>query len=196
MGWTFRARKVSDPEAQKNFDQLASFLGSGTKLTRVTALPSAPADGDEYTLVVDTKTEWHIKYRSDTGKWSVLGGPPLYAEQTNYSSTDATTNTAFVAPPTNAGPSVTIPFAGDYDVTVAGQIVGKGALSYQIGVTVASDDDSVTTATTSANELQEVTRRKTGLAAGTGLNARIRSVDGASTQFMRRRLRAMPARLG
>ena len=106
---------VADPGAQRNFDALEGLLVP--KL--VSALPSAPVDGQEVYYVADATNGvvWHLRYRAASPsayKWEFAGGPPLHAEvetEQGLSSPGSWLDLATV------GPDVTLPRAGDYMVS-------------------------------------------------------------------------------
>lgn len=127
-------------------------------------------------VVYDTGTSgvrWTFVYDTSDGTtypWLFVGGPPLYAAV----ETQETTSSATYAALATAGPSITLPLAGDFDVSIgmSGWSNSIGALaymSYDIGATGAVDADSVrhqedTAGTTSPVHVMR-TRRKTGLTA-------------------------------
>jgi len=170
-------------------------------LPRVTALPSAPADGFELVYIADDTNgvEWHLKYKSSetTYKWRVLAGPPLFAEVTTDESTSSTTYTAL----TTAGPSITLPLTGDYDIDhgalIWATLANTGvSMSYDIGGTGASDNDRAYYETQgSGGDLTPVisSRRKTGLTAVT-LTSKYKTNAGTA-HIQRRWIRARPVRV-
>jgi hypothetical protein len=90
-------------------------------------LPSSPVDGQECYYVVDATNGvvWHLKYRAGSAsahKWELVGGSPLLVLTTAVA-TAAAANTTY-----NLSTSlVTIPLAGDYLVSAAGQGTGSTA---------------------------------------------------------------------
>lgn len=179
----------------------------------VTALPTtgpgggALADGQECYYKPDPtnatgngNVAWHLKYESSSGKWYRIGGPPLVAEVLTQESVASVAYTTL----TTAGPNLTIPLAGDYDVTIeydafispAG--AGEHWMSYQVGATAASDADGAPKSNWATNGEQGMasrTRRKTGLAAAVVLSSRYRTTAGTGF-FLNRVLRVLPVRVG
>lgn len=165
-----------------------------------TSLPASPSDGQEYVLV-DSITaptyQWRFRYNSGSAsayKWEFVGGADLYAEVT---ATDNIASATYVAIGT-AGPSITVPRAGDYDVEIGAHFaVGKAAslarMSYDIGATGAVDLDSIaaTSATVAGGQLYDYAaasrlRRKTGLAASTALVSKYLSGDTTAAVYYAR----------
>jgi hypothetical protein len=128
-------------------------------------------------------------------KWVFMGGPALFAEVTTVQGTASTT---FVALAT-AGPSITVPRAGDYDVEIGCRVenasTASAVHSYDIGGTGAVDADGVIHATTLNNGPQGGRpRRKTGLAASTALVSKYRTTAGTA-MFSNRWMRVTPVRV-
>ena len=102
-----------------------------------TALPASPVDGQEF-ILTDSLTAptytWRLRYLAAkaSNKWVFVGGSPLYVEVTNP---DGTASATYVALAT-AGPSITVPVAGDYFVGIgfqpSGQATAQG-IFYMIG---------------------------------------------------------------
>ena len=90
---------------------------------RVTSLAGLNIiDGAEVYYVVDAAKGiiWHLRLNVASGlpyQWEFVGGPPLYAEVLT-SETNAVSTYAGL---TTAGPSITVPAAGDYDVEVGAE---------------------------------------------------------------------------
>ena len=171
----------------------------------VSALPSAPNDGDEIYYLADATNGvvWHLKYRAaEVGsyKWYFVGGSPLEAFVDTRETRAAAVSFAAL---TTAGPTVTVPLDGDYDVQVgsihfcasstftvhsfdvggAGALESDGALT-TIRAPAASDQWSVTGSV----------RRKT-LAAATALTSKYKATPNAA-EFMSRWMSVRPVRVG
>ena len=156
-------------------------------------------DGDEVYLEVDATNgiEWHLVYRSAeaTYKWRFLGGPPMSAE---VATDETTASTAFAALAT-AGPSIGLPRAGDYEITVqsaqAGAADSGTSHSYDIGVTGAVDADAAQAniATLNFYGTPSHGRRKAGLTA-VSLVSKYKTSSGAA-HFQGRCMTARPVRL-
>jgi len=171
----------------------------------LSALPGSAIDGQEIMYLADSTNGvgWHLKYRAaEAGsfKWYYIGGPPLVAVQ---AALDSITSTTYAAPPTNAGPSITVPLAGDYDVRVrfrgdANAANGNCFYSYAVGATAAIDGDAAALAV-SASTVDSITSvkrtRKTGLAAATALAARYK-VGGGTGRAYEREMQVWPVRVG
>jgi hypothetical protein len=116
------------------------------------ALPGSPANGDKI-LFVDSTTAptyaWLLQYISAkaSNKWQFMGGSPASSEVATSESTTSATYAAL----TTAGPSFTLPVAGDYEVSIGAYFVPTAAddidqtarMSYDIGGTGAVDADSI-----------------------------------------------------
>jgi hypothetical protein len=171
-----------------------------------TALPGSPVDGQEYVLVDSTTNpsyQWRFRYNAGSSsayKWEYVGGAPAYSE---INTSEGTTSLTYAAL-TTIGPSVTLPRAGDYDVTLGTRLFASATgvtvyMSYDIGATAAADADAVTLYATSVSGVSNSAavsrlRRKPGLTA-VSLTAKYR-VDAASTgTFSARWLAAIPVRV-
>ena len=83
-----------------------------------TSLPTAPVDGQEFTLVDSLSAptySWKLRYvaAKASNKWVFIGGTPMTARIAASESTTSATYAAMTTP----GPSLTIPVAGDYDMS-------------------------------------------------------------------------------
>lgn len=181
-------------------------LGASLGPTVVTSLPSNPYDGQEIEYVADSTNGvvWRFRYRAASGssyKWEFVGGRPLYSEVTT---TESTTSGSYAALAT-AGPSVALPFAGDYDVTIGCRSFCTTAsvdtyMSYDIGGTGAVDADSLVHHTgpggtfSSASSGFVRTRRKTGLTAVT-LTSKYKT-SGGTAYWLNRYMSVAPVRIG
>lgn len=108
---------------------LRSFLNQRIAAipTVVSSLPAGPVDGQEVYYLADAANGvvWHLRYRSASGstyKWEFVGGGPLTAE---VATAQATASTSFVDL-TTVGPSITVPLAGDYELTFSAAIAQAG----------------------------------------------------------------------
>lgn len=145
-------------------DNLNALEASGT------SFPGSPTDGTRYVYAADTTNGifWHFRYYGASSYWAFIGGPPLWAEVNGVNESSA--STTYVAL-TTAGPSVTLPFAGDYDVEIQAELTNttNGAeswASYDIGGTGAVDADGTRITGDNAAAVWAVRRkRKTGLSA-------------------------------
>ena len=96
----------------------------------VTSLPSSPVDGQEVYYAADATNGviWHLRYRSGSSssyKWEYVGGG-----QIGFWATDASppsiTSTSYAAIGSN---SVTLPLAGDYELTWGAWVVASSTNS-------------------------------------------------------------------
>lgn len=183
-------------------------------ISYVTALPSNPVDGQEIYYAADATNGviWHLRYRaasSSSYKWEFVGGPPLFAFVATAQSTTSGSYTAL----STAGPSVSLPLAGDYDVCIKATITNDrpssqfvpttARMSYDIGATTAVDADSIQVngdtngnGTIYAKMSVSGTRRKTSLSAVT-LTAKYRSeVTSNGAVWADRTMVVTPVRVG
>ena len=157
-----------------------------------TTFPSSPNNGDEYVYAADTSNGvfWRFKYYGATTKWVFIGGPPLYS----YVATSEGTSSATYVALATAGPAVTLPFAGDYDVTIGAYFncyAQYAYMSYDIGATGAVDDDAVQIYGDAYGYVtMSRMQRKTGLGA-VALTAKYKS-GGGSMSFLRRFMAVTP----
>jgi len=173
----------------------------------VTSLPGSPNDGDEIILTDSLSAgtyQWRLKYVAarTTNKWVCVGSTPLLAENVIG---DTTASATYVA--LGAGPSLTVPLAGDYFVTASALISNSagasgnasGFMGYDVGATAAADADAaVGYIGGSVNIYSVATRvaRKTGLAASTVLASKYK-VTGTNTMLVQaRRLLLEPIAVG
>lgn len=171
----------------------------------VTALPTSVAvQGMEVIYDAGDGIRWHLMYDTSDGTtypWMFIGGPSLYAE-TATSSTRATNTFGNLAATT--GPDVTLPLAGDYDVSIGcnawNNTTAQGFyMSYDIGATGAVTADALfmqeNSGGNTAPKNASRTRRKTGLTAVT-LASKYRSDGGSTATFQDRWISATPVRVG
>ncbi len=169
-----------------------------------TSFPTAPVEGD--TFIYDTGTSgvrWQFVYDTSDGAtypWLFIGGPDLFAEDATSGTVTSTSFTDLSGGP-SAGPSVSLPRVGDYDVTIEARVnqsnVDFGLMSYAIGGTGAAAADEMAVSYNSANERQHNvrTRRKTGLAA-VALTCKYAVGAAGTATFDYRSIRATPVRVG
>jgi hypothetical protein len=202
------ARAVSSTNGDKDVTIIDGNGGSSFG-TLQSALPSSPFDGQVIDYVADSTNGvvWRFRYRSASAsalKWECIGGSSLTSitATTPDTPTETTSSTSYVTL-TTAGPSVTVPFAGEYEVyqffrvftTSAG---AQARMSYQINATTASDNDGVygvlATAGTDIQNFHRVTKRT--FAAGDVLAARYRTSAGTLSVRGDRILSLRPIRIG
>jgi hypothetical protein len=177
------------------------------KIPILTALPTAAYTG--YEIIYDTGTagvRWHLVYDASDGAtypWLYIGGPPLTAEAQSGGTFESTATTANYAALATAGPSITLPRAGDYDVAIGCRAYNdtngdSGAMSYDIGGTAASDNDAILFSETAGTNTSPANyyrmRRKTGLTAVT-LTSKYKAIVGGNATFTARSISATPVRV-
>jgi len=183
-----------------NTVNLTQDSGGGLRVSpdlRVSSLPVAPADGTEVYYEYASAIVWHLIYNSSTGRWVYLGGPPISQEVTT-SSTRANVAYGNLAAGA-AGPSITLPLAGDYLVAIGCQLacnaVAFSLMSYTIGGAAASDNDAISQALAVNEQAYPWRERvKAIAAAATTLTAVYRSTAGTLTAA-NRFIRATPVTL-
>jgi hypothetical protein len=194
-------------DVPRDIQALAVKLDTFTSLRPplVSSLPGSPVDGQECYYLADAVKGivWHLRYRAASAsayKWEVLGGAALADEVMPAESTTSAAYTNL----TTVGPQVTVPLAGDYDVTIGANIATpvtagtNSSMSYAIGATAAVDVDRLRTSAPTANNTWNVgsrTRRKTGLAAATALVAKYKA-DAPTGYFEARVMAVLPVRVG
>lgn len=166
-----------------------------------TSLPSNPVDGQEFVLTDSLSAPtyaWHLRYiaAKSSNKWQFIGGSPLYAEVTTSEGTTSGTYAALAT----AGPSVTLPIAGDYLVTNGALVDSSGTvtarMSYDIGGTGAVDADSMEQQIPGTGQFAgSRERKKAGLTAVT-LTSKYKSDGSATATFSNRWLRVIPIAVG
>jgi hypothetical protein len=199
---------VSDAATDQNFRELAAQFpiqgaNLGAPAESVTALPTKGLFVGKQTIFkAATGVYWNLLYTKESAEypWNKIGGPPLVAESTGSSTTASSAFTDLVA---GAGPAVTLPLKGDYDVAIeaeasAAVVAGNGIfMSYAIGGTAAVEADSaaITPPGASAQAHLQRKRRKFGLAAVT-LTTKYKSAGGNTNTYFNRRIEVDPVRVG
>ena len=156
--------------------------------------------------MADVGAVWHLRYRaaaSGSYKWESVGGPRLNhsVKDGTISDAEATSSATYTVLAT-AGPLITLPLAGDYEITIGCTVYGAtvsavSSMSYDIGGTAAVDADAVQVYQTSVANIVTVPSRvrvKTGLSAVT-LTAKYKSNSG-NANFWNRTMSARPIRVG
>jgi len=183
-------------------DAPRSGLAYGSTPPIVTALPANPQFGDVVTYIADATNgvAWNLQYdATGTYPWKFIGGSPLL---NTVAATESTANPSYVAL-TTAGPQITVPVAGDYDVLIGCNFNGgagndiPGVMSFLVGGTAASDSDAVWISTRGPGYDSTISKpsRKTGIAASTALVARYKSPASAGMIFGQRFMRVTPIRV-
>lgn len=188
-----------------NADIVNNMKWIGGADSRGTSFPGSPVDGQIYHYVADATlgVVWRFKYNAGSAssfKWEADGEQvPLVQEVDSTETTSTTTYTDLAT----VGPSVTVPLAGDYSITISAAIVpntsvGTMQVSYSVGGTAASDNDSIyAVGYTGEARNHTRTRRKNGLSASDLIRMKYKCVGTpgpATVQF--RRLEVRPRRVG
>lgn len=180
----------------------------------VTALPAQPVDGQEayfqtQAMATGGIPPWYLRHRKldpngttnpNTYKWEPVGGVVEMEQTTGTQSTASTT------PVLLSGPSLTLPLAGDYDVTLMSRpyntnfatgeadiILFAGGVSTGMTLIPYQGTAGGTTTLFAGNLARTV--RLTNLAAGAVLDLRM-AVNAASMTADYRTLRVRPVRVG
>jgi hypothetical protein len=197
--------EASDPaDVPTDIHELATALdGLVHKVTYGTTPPASPTGGDEWILPADAANGvmWRFRYNAGSAspyKWEFVGGAPFTAEVLTF---ENLTSTSYVDLPT-AGPSLTVPRAGDYfyilGVQAMNNTTGQTSIAaLKVGAAACSDDDSVNVFGVSGgvNYLNaSKPRRINGVAASTLLLMQYRVTGGQAT-YGRREFALTPVRV-
>ena len=182
----------------------ASYPNARVPLNSGTSLPVNPFVGQTFVYQADRANGvyWMFVYLPDETvyPWKYVGGPPLSSEVATSESTASTTYVALAT----AGPSVTVPLNGDYDVKHGSGVQSPGSgtvawMSYDIGATGAVDADAVRVFSVPAGSNESACardKRKTTLAAASALVAKYRTSNVAGTAFYQERwMKVLPVRV-
>lgn len=170
-----------------------------------TSLPASPVDGMEAVLVdsVSNPTyQWRFRYNAGSSsayKWEFVGGASVSAEVTTQ---ESTTSTTFVDL-TTVGPQVTVPRAGEYQISFGcrgwtDQAGGLWAMAAKIGSAAVGANDGLEENNASVNTNVTAGRtlpRRTAVASDV-IKAQYACPGGGGTaQFLRRWLTVIPVRV-
>lgn len=105
-----------------------STIDAGSVVATTPPLVSTPAalaaletfDGREAYYTAASGLRWHLRYDTGLDRWDVISGPPLVARNDGDISTTNAQNTYLDM--TDAGPSITLPLNGNYEVYVGCEI--------------------------------------------------------------------------
>lgn len=186
-------KPTGTPDGTKFLRDDGAWATPDGNLSYGTSLPGSPSDGDEAILVDSTTAptyQWRFRYNAgsaSSNKWEFIGGVPASDEVTTSQTTTSTTYTNLAT----TGPSVVLPLAGNYLVSIGTYALNSNTnnssrMSYAIGATAASDNDCIimdyTNNAVAANEAGNLfrVRLKAGLTAVT-LTAKYRVTAGTGT---------------
>jgi hypothetical protein len=202
-------QQVPDQPTQQNFDQIYRAWPVGEYVA--TAIPTGTATGQTtlfQTAAMAALTPpvlWRLWYVDGVG-WFPVGGAPLFTETDPYTTAGAPdralTNGAGYVAVAVAGPVVTLPAPGWYDIELgwAGYNGTAGALismSYDIGATAASDLDAAHVQVAVVNtDIQRIYRKQRKLFASAAvLTAKYRASGGSGVARGPRFMSATPVLL-
>jgi hypothetical protein len=183
-------------------------INAGVFMATVTSLPASPVNGQECFYLADATNGvvWHLKYRSASAsayKWECVGGGAMQAEITTL---EIRSTTGAFGDMATIGPSVTVPLAGDYDITVeawveTAPVAGTfGEIAPQIGAAVpAASGPDVAFAGASSAQVTETqtgrTLRRTVATPATVVKITYLA-SSTTTRFGNRHLEIRPVRVG
>jgi hypothetical protein len=199
-----KLQAVNDPSTEQNFRQIERAFpiqggDLGAPADVVTSLPTTGLfEGKQVVYKAASTVLWDLLYTGEaTYPWAKIGGPPLFKE---VETDQATTSKTYAALAT-AGPSITLPLKGDYDVEIGCETFGGGAgtnvfMSYDIGATGAVDADAIRQNNGGTVVISGSRRkRKTALTAVT-LTSKYRVESGVEKTFGHRWMLVDPVRVG
>lgn len=99
----------------------------------VTALPTTTSVGDHCTYNADNTNGvyWRLVYDGvGSYPWKFIGGPPMF---TKVDTDETVTSDGAMHDPATAGPSITLPLAGDYSYQVRCEMYTTSATASQLG---------------------------------------------------------------
>lgn len=165
----------------------------------VTSLPSSPTDGQEvyYLASATDGIVWHLRYRVGSlsaYKWGVVSGGPLTGR---VDASEATNVTSDVVDLTTVGPSVTVPLAGDYELSYGAQVENLQGTIAWIAVYLPSPGVAVGHMSSTASRIPLHRTLPRTMSASQEARLRYRSTDaGYTVRFSNRYLSARPVRVG
>lgn len=124
-----------------------------------TSLPASPISGETYILVdsvTDPTYQWVFRYNTgsaNTDKWEFMGGAPATSEVLTGESTSSTSYVDL----TTVGPSITVPRAGVYQVSLSAFTfnndgVASNFSTVKVGGAAAGDGNSLQHDVSGANK--------------------------------------------
>jgi len=181
-----------------NMNHIEQGIASLSAPAPSTTPPASPADGDIWYFPADATNGvvWQLRYNSGSAsayKWEYVGGSLL----AGYVATEeGTTSTSYVAL-TTAGPSITLPRAGDYRVEMSN--FGYNPVSGSAAQMGAYLNGSATGVSTYSGAVFYTSVYKSfavvGVTAGWVLNALYRTVGSGQSNFGERTLLVRPIRI-
>jgi hypothetical protein len=181
-----------------NMNKIEAGIASLSAPAPSTTPPGSPADGDIWYFPADATNGviWQFRYNAGSAsayKWEFVGGSQLVGF---VATEEGTTSTTYVALAT-AGPSVTLPRAGDYRVEANNFGYNPvGGSTAQMGVYLNGTTTGVSTMST-ALSYSHVYRSFAvlGVTAGCVLSVLYRTVGSGQSNFGDRTLLVRPIRI-
>lgn len=173
--------------------------------SRVTSLPASPVNGEEVAYVADGSIGalWHLRWNGTY--WEALGGSPLRVEGVGGrdNSTRETTTSTTATTLTTAGPSITVPLAGIYDIWGSAGAYGVNQGAASIFLWLSADGSQAwnrgdATGYAAADHYDELSaRRQRTLAANEAVQMKYATSNVSyAVGFWNRNLYVMPVRIG
>lgn len=171
----------------------------------VSALPAAPADGQEVyfqsTSMAAVGVAWHLRYRAAaTGPypWELVGGTPLIYEMSSTSETTSSTTYADLA---TVGPQLTAPLAGDYLIEFGAGLASSTGVtaraSVDFGPAPATNADNILLLSGIAGAAAQESRKLAPKAIAAGQVVKmVYNTDSGVATFQKRWLSLYPRRVG
>lgn len=184
--------------------QASQLLVTQSNAPLVTSLPANPIVGQEVIYIADATNGvyWRLYYDGiGSYPWKFVGGPPILNRV--FANGESTTSSSYAAL-TTAGPTLTLPLAGDYDVNISAITAStaaahySGISSYDVGATGASDTWGAHFGVNYGpgfGSHSNKTYRHAGLAASTLLVGKYRAPQSVQVYFNERVLTATPVRV-
>jgi hypothetical protein len=171
--------------------------GASNAVPLVTAMPTIGRENDIVDLYVangGAPVIWRFRYSQADLLWIFVGGAPLLKEIASGESTASTTYVDL----TTAGPSITVPQAGDYLVRFESQVSTGGGndnawVSVKIGAAATSDNQGNPSSTSNTvPQVDNRTQRISVVADGDVLKVQYRTLAGGTITFAKRVLEILP----
>jgi hypothetical protein len=157
----------------------------------------SPSVGDLCTYNAGGGVFWRLQYDgAGSYPWKVIGGSPLAARDDTLRTRSATGYGDLTSPL-----SLTLPLAGDWDVTIQADTsqntsLQAAYLSYAVGAVAASDAWAIVNSLTASVFVSLAkTTRQTGVTAASVVAEKARTSSTNTGTYAGRRLRAMPVRV-
>jgi hypothetical protein len=166
----------------------------------VTAIPSTGVEDQVILFQAAAGVVWQFRYRANSGSsypWEFIGGGSLFA----HVAANQTTASGVYADLATAGPDITLPLAGEYDVEIGcgasnNTLAQESFMSYAIGATPAADADLCKWyAPDASNKRVSIMSMRRKTIAPVLLRAKYR-VGGGTGSFEDRWMRVSPLRVG